>query len=194
VAYLPGDVVDSSSVVYLAVAANTNHAPPNATYWRAVAGATDAAFVTLSPIGYERDAATLRKVYGLPVNWLRMAPQDPKMAAGARQNTTAGMAYNDWEIEEPYLFTDDASPFVMRFVADTTNVPIMPPLFCEVWAARMAVELADSLTQNPQKKSDAAALYQQYTSAAQAVNAIEAGSTEAEVIPTNPVQPAQQGR
>lgn len=189
--YLPGDLVQVSTTLYMCVSQNINQVPPNTTYWHAIQGATTTAFTILTPIGYQNDASTLRNIFRLPANWLRMAPQDPKMASGVRSNTTAGMAYNDWEVEEPYLFTNDNSPFVMRFVADTTNVPNMHPLFCEAWAARLAIELADTLTQNDQKKADAMALYQQYMAMAQTVSAVEAGTTENEPSP----QPApQQGR
>lgn len=190
VQYLPGDVVYVSTAAYLCVSPSLNHLPPNATYWRAITGATLSAIVTLAPLGYERDATTLRKIYRLPANWLRMAPQDPKMPAGSHQNVTAGMAYNDWEVEEPSLFTADLSPFVMRFVADQTDVATMHPMFCEVWAARMAIELSDALTQNPDKMAAANALYQRYMDNAQLLNAVEAGTTEADISP--PQQQSQQ--
>lgn len=181
-AYIPGDVVWASTTAYICIASNTNQAPPNATYWVDIAGASVASVITLSPLGYKPDAlvANIRNIYRLPANWLRMAPQDVKAAAGPRLNVTAGMAYNDWEVEEPFLFTTDTDPFVMRFVADQTDVATMHPLFCEVWAARLAIELAEPLTQSPTKIQNAAALYSRYTDAAQLVNAIEAGTTEEE--------------
>jgi hypothetical protein len=120
-----------------------------------------------------------------------MAPQDPKAASMTRLNTSAGMAYNDWEIEEPYLYTDDASPFVMRFVADFTDVSRMHPLFCEVWAARLAIELNEVLTQNDGKTATMAAMYAGYMGTAQLVNAVEAGTTEGE---PGPAVPQPQGR
>lgn len=193
-AYIPGDVVWVSTAAYLAIATSTNQTPPNATYWQPIAGATVASSVILSPIGYKPDAlvANIRNIYRMPANFLRMAPQDPKAAAGARLNETAGMAYNDWEIEEPFLFTTDTDPFVMRFVADQTDVATMHPLFNEVWAARMAIELAEPLTQSPEKIQIAASLYGRYTDAAQLVNAIEAGTTEAPAREQAPPMP--QGR
>lgn len=178
VAYIPGDIVYETAVIYLCIAAHSNQTPPNATYWIAMTGATGASITTLAPEGYERDASTSRLKYRLPANFLRMAPQDPKMAAGTRLNVTAGMMYNDWEIEEPYLFTDDSSPFVMRFVTDQTDVSTMHPLFCEVWAARLAYELAESITQNDDKKATALSLYNRYMGMAKVINAVEAGATE----------------
>lgn len=197
VSYLPGDVVWVSTAAYLCIAAHSNQLPPNVTYWRAITSATVAAVVTLAPYGYERNASTLRKIYRLPANWLRMAPQDPKMASGATQTLTAGMAFNDWEVEEPFLMTADTSPFVLRFVADQTDVPAMHPLFCEVWAARMAIELADSLTQSQEKMAAVAALYQRYMDNAQVLAAVEAGSTEgvpAQQATEQPARGRQQGQ
>lgn len=182
VTYLTGDVVYVSTAAYLCILGHSNQLPPNTTYWRAITGATLAAIVNLSPIGYELDpTATQRTIYRLPANFLRMAPQDPKIAAGPRQNVTAGMSYNDWEVEEPYLFTaTNTTAFIMRFVADQTVVPFMHPLFCETWAARAAIECAESLTQNQEKLAAASALYQRYTDRAQMLSAIEAGTTEDE--------------
>jgi hypothetical protein len=56
----------------------------------------------------------------------------------------------------------------------------MHPLFCEVWAARMAIELADSLTQSQDKLAAVSAIYQRYMDNAQLLNAVEAGTTEEE--------------
>jgi hypothetical protein len=63
-----------------------------------------ASIITLSPIGYEKDASdAAQHLTGCPSNWLRMAPQDPEDGLGrAPEPDSAGMAYNDWEVEEPY--------------------------------------------------------------------------------------------
>lgn len=180
VSYLPGDIVYVSTTAYICILAHTNQLPPNATYWVDIAGATVAAIITLSPLGYSNDGAAQKNIHRLPANFLRMAPQDPKAAAAAVQNVTAGMQWNDWEVEAPHLFTDDADPIVLRFVADQTDVSQMDPLFCEVWAARAALELAEPLTASAQRKVAAAGLYAQYTDMARAINAIEAGTTEQE--------------
>lgn len=193
VAYIPGDMVHVSSVVYLCISATTNNTPPNASYWVAVTGATLTSIYLLSPIGYNQAGSSQRNVFRLPANWLRMAPQDPKAAAGARLNVTAGMAYNDWEIEEPFLFTADSDPIVMRFVADQTDITAMHPLFLEVWAARLAMELAEPLTQSPGKLQSALDLYARYTGQAQLINAIEAGTTEEEPREAPPARNQREG-
>lgn len=178
VQYFPGDVVYISTVVYICVAPSLNHAPPNATYWHVMAGTTAAVTVQLSPLGYSPDGTTVRNIYRIPANFIRIAPQDPKFPAGIRQNVTAGMQYNDWEFEAHYLFTADAAPIVMRFVADQADVTTMDDLFCEVWAARMAMELCEPLTQSAGKMQEVSAEYVRYMTDALTIDAIEAGTTE----------------
>lgn len=182
--FFPGDIlyVLASATVYIAVAPSLNQTPPNATYWHVVAGATMGTIVQISPLGVNPPTgATTRNIYRLPANYVRMAPQDPKAAANVRQGTLAGMIYNDWEIENGYLFTADAGPIIFRFVADETDVMLMDALFCEAWAAHTAVEVCEPLTQSVQKKQDAKAAYGAALSMAKAMNAVEGGSTEPEV-------------
>ena len=191
-AYLPGDMVYETTVVYIAVAATTNNDPPNTSYWHVVASATPATIIAPWPMGYENDGSTLRKIYRLPANFLRMAPQDPKAAAVARQNVAAGMQFNDWEVEAGHLLTADASGFVMRFVADQADVAQMDPLLCEVWAAQLAKELCEPLTQSPEKFAAVSAEFTRFMNMAKMVNAIEAGTTEEEPMEAPPQQ--RQGR
>jgi hypothetical protein len=200
VAYFPGDLVVVAAVIYICVQANLNHTPPNATYWHVVAGATGTAIPFLSPLGVNPPAgATTRNVYLLPANYIRIAPQDPKAAANVRAGTAAGMLYNDWEIEAGFLFTNDPSPIIFRFVADETDVTLMDALFCEVWAAHLAVEVCETLTQSVEKLNNATGRYDRALSMAKAMNAIEEGSSEPEVAEgagqqAPQGQPAQRGQ
>ncbi len=165
---------------------------PNATYWHVVAGATlsgGVVGIAQMPIGYAPGGTLVKLVYRLPANYLRMASQDPKNPAAVQLNTTAAMRWNDWEIENGFLFTKD-TPMVMRFVADQTDVTIMESIFCEVWAARVAVELAETMTQSAEKLNNCLGLYARYTNIARIVNAIEGGSSE-DVEPD--AAPAAQG-
>lgn len=182
VAYVPGDMVYTSTVCYICVLAHTGHAQPNATYWHVVVSATLSAGVVgiaQMPIGFAPNGTLAKTIYRLPANYQRMASQDPKSPASVQLNTTAAMRYNDWEIENGFLFTKD-TPFVMRFVADQTDVTIMESIFCEVWAARIAVELAETMTQSAEKLNNCLGLYTRYTRIAKIVNAIEGGSSEDE--------------
>ena len=193
VAYVPGDMVYSGAVVYIAIAASTNQAPPNATYWYVVTSATATAIVFPYATAYENDGSTIRKVYRLPANFVRMAPQDPKDPGVARQNVAAGMQYNDWEVESGFLITDDTSGFVMRFVCDQADVTKMDPLLLEVWAAELALVLCEPMTQSAEKRMAVLESYTRLMNTAKMVNAIEAGTTEDEPSEAPP-QPRQQGR
>jgi len=190
VQYYPGDVAFTSAVVYIAVAPSLNQAQAaNTTYWHVMAGATKSTIIQTSPLGYEKNPTTLRKVYRLPANYLRMAPQDPKGAGIEQQNVGAGMQYNDWEVEAGYLFTADSSPFVMRFVADQVDVSTMDPLLCQAWGTRLALVMCETTTQSPQKKQEVRDEYTRVINLAKMVNAVEAGTTEDEAGEP----PAQQG-
>lgn len=180
--YFPGDMVVNSSVIYICVLAHTSQTPPNATYWHVVASATTIAIVQTSPLGVNPPTgATTRNLYRLPAGYVRLAPQDPKAAANARQGTLAGMMYNDWEVENGYLFTADTSPIIFRFVADQTDVTLMDALFIEAWAAALAVASCYTLTQSTEKLTKAEQHYAAALSMAKAMNAIEGGSTDPEV-------------
>lgn len=193
VQYYPGDVAYTASVVYIAVAPSLNQAQAaNTTYWHIMAGATKSTIVTFSPRGYEKDPATLRKIYRLPANFLRLAPQDPKASGVAHQNVTAGMEFNDWEVESGYILTADASPFILRFVADQVDVSTMDPLLCQAWGARLALVMCESVTQSPEKKRDVRDEYTRIINLAKMVNAVEAGTTEAD--PDEPPQQQSSGR
>jgi hypothetical protein len=194
VAYLPGDLVFETTVFSICILANTNQNPPNATYWHVIADATGAVPAVLAPTQYNTPAgASTRNVYRLPANFVRVAPQNPKAAAITRPNTTAGMHFNDWEIEGQNLLTDDTSPILFRFGTDIQDVTSMPDLFCETWAARLALDLCETVTQSQQKKADMLALYNECLDMAAFTNAIEGGSSE-DPRPRSAQQAPQAGR
>lgn len=196
VTYIPGDVVWVSTTAYICSAVTTNNTPPNTTYWQPMT-ATLVTILRLAPIGYPKDGGTIRNLYRLPSNFLRIAPMDPKVAGNVRSNTTAGTPWNDYEFETGFMTsavqgsTQQADPLVMRFVADQADVPTMDDTLCEAIAARMAIEMAETLTQSKQKKMDAVALYDNAVAIAKMVNAIESGTTEPE--PNTPIPGASMG-
>lgn len=190
--YYPGDVVYKSATVYILTgfATATTADPASGAPWVVITDATVAASVNFAPVGYATSTGTTqRNVYKLPANYIRIAPQDPKAPAVTRLGVTAGMMYNDWEIENGFLFSADVSPIIFRFVADQTDVTAMHDLFCEVWAAQLGLEVAEPLTQNHGKLADIMGIYNRYLDMAKLTNAIEGGSTEDEVPEGG--QPAQ---
>lgn len=187
--YFPGDVVYESTTAYLATAATTNVDPGTdaGAHWHPLTGAPTTRTV-FSPIGYSPDGSVLRTLYRLPNNFLRIAPVDPKAAGSPRQNVTAGMPFNDWEIEAGHLTSASTGPIVLRFVADLTDVSAMDDMLCESIAASLALATCETLTQSPAKKTEITNAYNSVVASARMVNAIEAGSTENE--PQTPIAAA----
>ena len=177
--YIPGDVVDLSNVYYICTTANQNQTPPNTTYWHPIQGMGANGLKTISPVGFDPAGVTQRNMFMLPANFLRMSAQDPKAPAVARLSMTGGILYNDWEIEQGMIASKvNAGPIVFRFVADTADIASMDDLFCEAWAARMARELCETLTQSRDKLDEIEAVYSKAIADAQQISAIEVGSTE----------------
>lgn len=183
--YYPGDLAYVSTTLYrwINAASGLNHVPPNATYWMAPTGATLVTPLYHSPTNFDPPAgASLRNMYRLPANFLRIAPQDPKKSAVARLGTTAGLNYNDWEIENGFLVTSDTSgPLIFRFVSDATIVAAMDDMFCEAVACRMALALNETLTQRADLAGVVTGLYNRFVQEAHAVSAIEGGTTEPDI-------------
>lgn len=204
--YFPGDmayIAGTPDVVYRWVnrASGSNHLPPNATYWMAPAGVTTSALFASDPISFDPSGATSvnsvqRNMYRQPANFLRLAPQDAKKAAVARLGTTGGINYNDWEIENGYLLTTDTTGgLILRFIGDVQVVATMEDMFCMAVACRMALGLNERLTQRADLKQSITADYNRFVREAQAISAIEGGTTEPDIgVPTQQEQPQQPAR
>lgn len=197
VQYYPGDLVYTSTTAYVCILPALNQAQAaNLTYWLPLT-APISAITFMTPVGYPPDAGTIRNIYRQPANFLRFAPINAKEPGVSRQNVTAGMGFNDYELEDPYMLsavqgsTSRADPLVIRFVADISDVALMPDMFCETLAARIASELAEPLTQNDGKMKMAVGMYDAAIAMAKFINAVEAGSTENE--PNQPVTPGIAG-
>ena len=77
------------------------------------------------------------------------------------------------------ILTDLPAPLSVRYVKRVTNAGLYDPLFCEALAARMAMEMADELTDSPSKAQLAGAMYKDALRQAVRVDAIERGSESA---------------
>lgn len=80
--------------------------------------------------------------YPLPADFVRLLPPYPEMN------------FNDldWQIEGKAIYTFDNAPLPIRYIYDVTDPNEMDVLFRESLAAKLAVELAEELTQSPSKK------------------------------------------
>lgn len=59
----------------------------------------------------------------------------------------------DWEIEGRQLYTNDAGPIYLRYVARITNASLFSPSFCEALSHEMANAMCEELTQSNTKKA-----------------------------------------
>ncbi len=119
-----------------------------------------------------------RNLYRLPGNFLRRAPQDPKAGSETYLGAPSGLTYDDWNLSGPYIVTREVFPITLRFVADVTDVTKFDDLFCELLAARIALEVCERLTQSTAKLTNIGAAYKVFGTEARLVNGIETGPTE----------------
>lgn len=200
--YFPGELVyiaGSPDVVYrwIAITSGSNTTPPSSS-WMAPTGVTTSTIFIPDPMGFDPPGGTTtRSRYRLPANFMRLAPQDPKQPSTSRLGTTAGLNFNDWEIEAGYLVSSATTGgLILRFVADAQIVSAMEDMFCMAVACRMALLMNQQLTQRPDLGNSLMGQYARFVREAQAISAIEGGTTEPDIAEPAPQeqQPAQRGR
>lgn len=90
----------------------------------------------------------------------------------------SGLDYDDSNIENGCIVAPDTGPRMIRFVADVVDVTKFDDLFCEGFAARIAREVCEPLTQSVSKLTSIGQAYQKFMSEARLVNLIEVGPIE----------------
>ena len=118
--------------------------------------------------------SSTRNIFKLPAGYLREAAQYPK-ATTIPLGAPSGVTYNDWNFENGYLITADGGPIPFRFIADIVDVRLMTDMFCEGLAARIGMEISETITQSGSKLGTIAKVYQEWIDQAKTRNAIEAG-------------------
>ena len=158
---------------------------PGNPQWLQIGGATFPAGVSVSslqiiyPLGTGPSSQQrTRNLFRLPGNFLREAPQDPKAGSTSYLGAPSGLAYTDWEYEDVYIVSGEVRPIIYRFVADTVDVTNMDAMFCEGLAARIGLEVCETLTQSAEKLKVIADMYNKFMTEARMVNGIETGSTQ----------------
>src|SRR5262245_8027668 len=119
-----------------------------------------------------------RNMFRLPAGYLRMAPQDSKAGSVSHIGASTNLPYKDWLFEGDFFVSRETGPIMLRFVADITDVRAMDDMFCEGFAARLAREIVETLTQSHSSLADVAKIYKDVMGEARLVNAIEIGSEE----------------
>lgn len=104
------------------------------------------------------------KQYQLPSDCLRILPT----------NGTNGTAtQDDWQIEDRKILTDDTSPINLIYIKKVTDPNEFDALFSELLAARIAMDVAEKVTQSNTKKKEATDHYKAVQAEARKINAFE---------------------
>ena len=176
--YDVGNRVMVSGVTYVSIkTSNQNNAPASSPLWWTVTGSQ-----TLALVSYYAPPSSIsagRNIFRLPKGFLREAPQAPKQGSYLPLGAPAGLPYSDWVYEGNYFTTQMAGPIAFRFCADVEDPNDMDPMFIDGFSARSAFEVCEALTQSSSKLTELGGMYNKFMTEARAVNAIEAGPTEA---------------
>lgn len=119
-----------------------------------------------------------KNAYRLPYGFLRQANQSPKEGQDPFLGAPAAPFQLDWQFESDYFVTWYRGAAMLRFIADVIDVYDMDPMFCEGLAARIATEVAPSLTKPEKLAITLANVRQHYNSEmreARLANALEIG-------------------
>lgn len=147
--------------------------------WLQLTFASLTAYSILYPLGAGPLSEDMsQNVFILPYGYLKEAPQDPKAGSNSYLGAPSGRTYDDWVFENNYFTSSEAYPITFRYVADTSNIGAMDDMFCEGWAARIAEEVCEPLTQSTEKLKNIASIYKMVMTEARVVNGIEEGPTE----------------
>jgi hypothetical protein len=197
VVYSINQVVTSAAIAYMSlIDFNKNNTPASnplkwtttfvggagSAKWLQIGGAEFPMGVGLLPMGviYPLNIgpalqAVTRNYFKLPAGFLREAPQDPGSGTATWLGGPTGIDYSDWTYENGFMLTSQVGPIPYRFVANITDVSRMDPMFCEGLAARVALEVCETLTQSSAKLGTIARIYDEFIGSARTVNAIEQG-------------------
>lgn len=149
--------------------------------WRQIGGAEFPMGVALAELNIIYPLGTgpswqsnSRNVFVLPSGFLRIANQNPKPGT-PWLGGPSGYTYNDWVFENGFLVSMETGPIPLRFVANVTDVSRMDPMFCEMWAARIGMEVCEPLTQSTSKLGAIIRIYDEKRTRAVVQNGIEQG-------------------
>lgn len=120
--------------------------------------------------------STSKNIYRLPAGYLRLADQNPKAGIVSWLGVPGNPPETDWTFEGDYIVTWESSPFVFRFVADVVDVTKWPSTFCEAFAARLGMEVCETLTQSTSKLASIQAEYGKWIGIATMKSGIEKGA------------------
>lgn len=137
--YYTGELVMTGGAVYLSLNSNNSDTPPSVN-WLNVNGTTEPLSI-LWPIGTgpATDFST-NNVFRLPRGYLRRAPTSPNSGLNDYLGADHSMPLEDYVMEGDYIVSGVRNSILVRYVGDVKDVSEMDATFCEMLAARIAVE------------------------------------------------------
>jgi hypothetical protein len=170
-----GTATGAGTVPYISLLNSNQDALTVTTSWVPVNGVL-APLELIYPVGAGPTIqAGTDNVFPLPYGFLRKANQAPHVGQSSVMGAPSGAMITDWLIEGRYLVAPDTGPIPFRFIGDVTFVPLMDPMFCEGFAARIALEVCEPITQSTEKLNKCGQLYRGAIIEARLINGIEAG-------------------
>lgn len=110
--------------------------------------------------------------YAMPPDFLRIDMVNDEYPSAVMDNYI-GAEYLDWILEGGVILTNFASPLKIRYVASMQDPTAWDSNFREAIASRIAMEIAEELTQSNEKKQFAQVDYRRALSQAIRTGAIE---------------------
>lgn len=115
--------------------------------------------------------------YTLPADNLRVL-EAPQLGYAWTGRTAAGEPWASdcapaFELEGAKLLCNQAAPLQLRYIRDTADYQLWPDAFGQVMTYRLAVILAELVTQSSGRRADAAAEYARLVAVAKRNNAIQ---------------------
>ena len=119
--------------------------------------------------------------YPLPGDFLDLAPPDPMFSANAGGPVAGNMTQNDWRIEEGQILSDMAPPLQIRYITSNLTESQFDASFAEAFAAALAVQTCEELTNSNAKIATAGKIYDDAIELAKQRNAFESRPMKAPV-------------
>jgi len=113
------------------------------------------------------------KRYALPADCLRILPTN---------GTNGTNTQDDFEIYGRFIHTDNTSPINLVYIKQITDEETFDSLFVELLIARIAMDIAEAVTQSNKKKEEARVQYLAIQREARRINAFE---RPPQIIPTD---------
>jgi hypothetical protein len=110
--------------------------------------------------------------FQLPANCLRVLEVGDYWP-GADTSDYRNRTVAEWTIESGVILTNIAAPLSLRYIQQVTNPGMFDPAFAEAFAARLAWETCESITQSSDKRKLAENEYKRAILEATQANALE---------------------